>query len=475
MRTAVQFALRLALVAIAVWLIGCAASRAAPSPDIPFEPALESLPVSSVALPIRISYAKLIQQSSVESRISRMEDHNDSWREVPSEGSGNGIKYKWVRDSIALSGTDSTLTFSTVVSFQAKYAHRIKQPWPFTNYTWLPLGSCGYDEPMPRVRLLLAISVSFDHNWKIRTRSQTRAEFLQPCAITIAGFDVSERIEEIVQENLERAAAALDDRLAESTQVEERARLLWDRLQKPMPIGEQQRLALLLHPQYLAAASPKFDSAGLALGLKLAARPEVVADSSDSLVAEPLPLLRMEPVDSNFSFRLRIQLDDSGASALLRDKLVGKDFKFPSGQRVIVRDVSVSGNSAKLVLRIRFAGQFDGELFFSGKPEYDSAAQRVRIPDFDYDLKTRDWLATAEDWMLHGAFVATIKPFVEWDLRKALLSARERLNEALNKEVADGVRLNGRVGEMRVDRLHRSQHGLFAIVVFSGSMQIDAR
>jgi hypothetical protein len=287
---------------------------------------------------------------------------------------------------------------------------------------------------------------------------------------------VTQRLKELFEENLMRAAQEFDKRVAESDQLEQRARAAWNQLQAPIGIGESKRLKLFIRPQGISVARPAFSDSMLAFGLNLEARPEVSADLTDtSLVVSPLPLLRSDSSSGIFLVSLRVRLHDSAAGALLRAKLIGKEFKFPSGQRVLVRDAAVYGNASKLVLRIRFAGQFDGDLYFSGKPQFDSTSQLVRIPDFDYDLRTRDWLVAAEEWLIHKEFLGTLKPFAEWDLRKEMQAARERLTEALNKEIGNGLVLRGRVGQSRVVGFQRDATGVSAVVVLTGTVSVEAK
>jgi len=462
-------ALSLSLVA------GCTAFRVAPRPEIPQDQPLETPPASFISLPIRISYPGLIELTQLETKFPLEEDRNDSWREVPTEGSGNGIKYKWSREPFRASGRDSTLTLSTVVVFQAKYAKRVKQPWPFTNSTWLPLGSCGYDGTMPRVRLRFSTSLSLLNNWKLTSKSEATAEFLEPCVVSIIGFDVTRRLKELFEENLSQAAREFDKRVGESNQLEQRARMAWDQLKAPIGVGEEKKLKLFIRPKAISIAKLVFADSAITFGLNLEAHPEMSAETVDTGLVQSLPILRSDSSSGKFLVTIRITLHDSAASEMLKSKLIGREFKFPSGQRVVVRDAEVFGNASKLVLRIRFAGQFDGDLYFAGKPQFDSASQRIRIPDFEYDLKTRDWFVAAEEWLVHKEFLGTLKSFAVWDLRNEMETARGRLADALNKEIGNGLRLRGRVDQPRVVGFQREAAGVSAVVILSGSASVESK
>jgi hypothetical protein len=114
-------------------------------------------------------------------------------------------------------------------------------------------------------------------------------------------------------------------------------------------------------------------------------------------------------------------------------------------------------------------------LYFAGKPQFDSASQRIRIPDFEYDLKTRDWFVAAEEWLVHKEFLGTLKSFAVWDLRNEMETARGRLADALNKEIGNGLRLRGRVDQPRVVGFQREAAGVSAVVILSGSASVESK
>jgi hypothetical protein len=117
---------------------------------------LESLvEPSDITLPVIVPLTSLVNIADLESRIPLSEDQNNSWKEIPETGSGKAIRYKLERDPFSVSAHDSILEVSTELRYQVKYAQRVKQPWPFTNYTWITIGSCGYNEPMRRIRVVL--------------------------------------------------------------------------------------------------------------------------------------------------------------------------------------------------------------------------------------------------------------------------------------------------------------------------------
>ena len=461
------------LLAIAWFCAGCGSSRNAPVPDIPPESSVENIPISSVAIPVRLSYAGLLELTRIEEIVPRSEDHNDSWREVPAEGSGNGIQYRWVREPFIVAGRDSTLMVSTVVSFQVRYARRVKQPWPFTNYTWLTLGSCGYNEPMPRVRLIVESAISVGEGWKLRTSSHASVQFLSRCEVSAAGFDVTGRLQELFETALARAAAEFDERIS-SSRLEDRLRAAWAQLQRPIPLKPDGVLALFIRPRSIALAPPVFSDSAVSFGFKVEAEPAILRAGIILPEQDTISTVHRDSVRSGFTVRVRIRLEDSSAQTLLESKLVGKEFSFPSGQRVTVRGVRVLGGGSKMAVGIRFTGQFDGELFFSGRPEFDAETQTVRIPDFDYDLKTRDWLVAAEEWLQHKEFVGTLKPLVKWELAGPIATMRKNLLEALNRDLGNGLRIVGSVSAARVTGFERTTEGISGVVLLEGTAAVES-
>ncbi|GEM_PF-2612690 len=182
---------------------------------------------SEITLPVLVPLTSLVSMADLESGLPMSEIADDTWKEIPEQGSGKAIKYRWDRNPFEVTAHDSVLVVSTEIRYQVQYAHRVKQPWPFTNYTWITLGSCGYHEPMRRVRVRLTSNLALQSDWRLHSTTTITTDFIDNCEATFFGINVTDRIKRILDDQLLNIAERIDERVPKAVDVHAKAEGLW--------------------------------------------------------------------------------------------------------------------------------------------------------------------------------------------------------------------------------------------------------
>ena len=91
------------------------------------------------------------------------------------------------------------------------------------------------------------------------------------------------------------------------------------------------------------------------------------------------------------------------------------------------------------------------------------------MPVLDFSVETSSLLVSGASRALHGRLVRFLRERARWPVSEAMGWAEDKLREGLNRELADGVWLEGSVAEARILGVQARTAGL--LVRASGSAQ----
>jgi hypothetical protein len=409
---------------------------------------LPPLPASVLDVPVEYDLDPAI--AALEAAVPRAFGDLAQRRPIPTHPRLS-IAFAAQRSPFTVRVRGATATIEALLSYQGK-------GWYDVRFAPDVGASCGTDKDPPRLRVALATTVRLAPDWTLR--SQTRVPVIEPatdgdrdrCRVTMLKYDVTERVIAAARTQLEGKAALVDARLAR-TNVRDRVARWWALLQRPIRIRDS--LWLELRPANLLLGRLRADGDALVAPLRLTANPRIVSGPRPDSGTAPLPTLsvttvREAPSDTGLRVRLDVELDYPGATQMLAAKLVGRTFE-RGGQRVTVRDAVVSAApGGRVALTLNVAGAADGVVRLAGRPAFDAATGELRVPDLDFDVASDNVVVQGLDWLKHGELRDTLRARARFPVAALLERSRSKLEQALNRDLTQGVRLAAEVPGARV-------------------------
>ncbi len=316
---------------------------------------------------------------------------------------------------------------------------------------------CGVgDAPRPRARATLVSTARLTPEWELRTR--TRVLRLAPCTtgprdrcrLTVLRLDVTDRVIDATRVMLQNQLGKFDQAVARWP-VRPKFVKLWAQIQRPIRLADG--VYLEINPEAARIDSVDADGDTVTARLQLIVSPRVVTGVGPTY-ARPLPPLGAVHeaaagthvvVDGTFTYPV--------ATALLRRALVGRSI-VQAGHRIRIHDVRLWGiGGGRVALGVTLAGHVRGTLFFTGTPSLDPVTHQVSVPDLDYDVGTAQLLVEGFGW-LRGV---DIRDFLRERARLPDSAAIGRLRglaeQGINRTLAPGVTLSGRIHDARGTRV----------------------
>jgi hypothetical protein len=189
-----------------------------------------------------------------------------------------------------------------------------------------------------------------------------------------------------------------------------------------------------------------------------------------------VPNLSATATNGGFSINIEAALQYDSLSKVINGYLAGKRFEVSEGlikKHVIIKECNIrSGSSNNMVIAAEFTGSHNGTVYFTGKPFYNEAAKKIELQDFDYDLKTKDFLLKAAKWLFDKRIVAEIKKYTVIDLSAYYNTAATTMNNWLNKEWTKGIKGSGKIAEVKLTGVHALKQHLLIRTACSGTLNV---
>lgn len=312
--------------------------------------------------------------------------------------------------------------------------------------------ACGTNGvPRPRVRVRIVSDLALTEEWSLASRSRvTTVVPVSPdtrdrCRVTVFRIDVTDRVMDATRKVLEAQLRTLDRSIA---RVQTRARFesWWRAVAKPIRLADS--VWFTINPIDVKLGEVRNDSGALVAALELTARPRIQTGNrpNEFDLITPLPALRRSTLGGRaLKVSLDGQLGYDVATTMLRRVLVQKRIE-RGDKHVIIEDVTLSGiGGGRVALGVRFGGSMSGRVYLTGTPGYDASSDQLRVPDLDFDLRTSSALVRSLAWMKDDAIVGFLRERARFPVQGPLDRLRELAEGGMNRELAEGVHLVGRL------------------------------
>lgn len=455
------------------------ACSSAPPPAITTQPAgAPPSEVSTITIPIRTTLAPLLPL--LEAQVPKSMQKLDGYELDPQQRFG--LKYKVVRDPIALNMQGTGLHATTTLHYQLEGCRRTTKPFSGEATMW-PCLSCGFGEPMRDAFIAIDAHLDWDANWRLRSKTTARpVEFPNRCTVSFANIDISDwKLGPLMNEQLRDVTKTIDQNTPKLTSLKPVAGEIWSALQTPVEIAP--KAWLVLEPVDLAVAPLTGSGLNVGSALTLTARTRLVIGEQPRVKALPLPAMRVSrDAGSGIRVPFDLELPYAEASRLMTEQFGAKKYKLASGELALDAIKLAPAHDGKLSIEatIDYRGgvmkRYRGVIVLEGTPRFDSAARLIVVDDLDYAIgshKHNLFVRTA-DHLAHDSVRKAIADAASWSLDTQLAAIRSEIDKAITRPLAANVSLRGHVEsiEPRVIDVHAGNITIRAIATGAAEVEV---
>jgi Domain of unknown function (DUF4403) len=471
-------------------LTGCIAKQYVVHPPPPTllpatQPPLASATESTISVPVQMNLAPFLAAVNDENIIPKVFDQ-----------SGNPIKHsKGVEHKHYVERDDfTTERFGSYQSMSQDQGAMLRDWWKGIDLpgTRLPLTAelhphLGTQAPTPTVKaptdcgagqerlrkttLHTGVAIGMTPNYGLSASvADVGVNTIDICNARIITTDLPQdarnRLTDTVRGGLQHALA----RLASSTvrpQVEE----AWNGLRAPIQL--EPNAWLQLNVEKIKRHEFSIERQSLHDTLHIIATPVIVFGSEPPVAAAALPQLDTQPASPGFHVVADIPLDYPSLSQSLAARLKGKRVAV-KGDFIQITDAAILGRGGnQVVLRIAFAGDATGHLYFVGKPEMNTLTQSVQIGGLRLDHDSEQFLAkSGPDWLAQSSMRELVMGETVLGVTSATNRMRDLLRTALNRSINQTLSLQGTVASVQGIGVFADVNSLYVRVMSDGSFNL---
>ena len=432
--------------------------------------------LSTIVIPIRTSLAPLLPQ--IEAQVPKRMEKLDAYELDPQKQFG--MKYRVVRDPIALNVIGSGIHAMTTVHYSLEGCRRTQKLFIHEAVMW-PCISCGFGEPMREAWISLSSHLDWDANWRLRstTRAQPVDFSMNRCQVTFANIDITDwKIAPIVNDQLRQAVKTIDANTPKLTNIRPIAQQVWSSLQAPVLIAP--RTWLVMDPADVALGPISGSGLSLTSMLTLRARTRVVVGERPPVTPRPLPALRAGQAPSS-GIRVPFDVEVPYAEA---NRLMMENFANRTYNGVAVRSIRITAGPAadeRVSIEIdvnyhaSFIRHYSGLVYLEATPVFDPATRTLTLQNLDYSLdpRRRNPFLRIADRVAHDQLRSTLANAAHWSVAPQIDSLRNDIARAVTRPLAAGVMMRGRVDAIEPGSVVIDANAIILHVLATGNAEVE--
>jgi hypothetical protein len=417
---------------------------------------LDSLPTSEINIPVQINLKPVyaLAEKSVDTLFTSP-NYPDDWVQ---DGCDTRYKYVFRRSGLQMKASGTALDLGFTGYYKIIGATRICANGTVLS-PWTPACKCGFNEPERRVNVSFSNSLNFLPDYKVRLSiNRNEPQPLDKCEVCFWGQDITRQVMKGLKAELDAAKLEMEATYG-MVDLKPRFQQVWDELNKVYNIYGLGWLQI--NPQRIRINNLFARNDSLNVYLGLSARPVIRFEKpleQNSWVPDMGDFSR----HPGFNIFLDAVLNYDSLGTLLNEQVSGKQIdldKGPVKKTFIINDCKLYGGGDKLIIRINFSGTNSGTVYLVGKPVYDADTHVIEIRGIDFDIKSKDALLKAADWLFNKKITNEISKYARFDLSAYIDTAKISINNQLNHEWVKGIRSTGLINDIRLIGIYPlSQH-----------------
>ena len=279
------------------------------------------------------------------------------------------------------------------------------------------------------------LDVTTDWDFKTKTTSEGY-KLLSAPTIKLGPLEIpiTTIVKSTLDDQLDGITAILDEQVQEQINLKKIIQDNWVLIQKPVLLDEEFNTWLRVQPKQFTMSPITGDKQSISFNIGTTSIIDVFSGKEPQYtINKKIPKLVIEQKPSNsFHVSLSSEISYDQANELLSKALVGFTYKHKK-KEIEISKAKVFGNGDKLVLEIHTIGDIEGQMFFSGKPAYDSTTKTMYIDNLDYDIKTKKAVLKAATWLLKGTFKNKLEKYLRISLQEEIDNVTEMVQKSLKE------------------------------------------
>lgn len=413
-----------------------------------------SSPISTINLPLKISQQEL--EKSINQELGQSLYVDDDMR-------GDGLKIRATKQSPITIEVDG---------------QQIKYHVPIDLWVQKDLAITTVEgEGTLSIDLTTNFNIQPDWNFQTKTALSNHQWTKPPVVRTPLGnLNVTTIADEFIHQIKGEITSTIDKQLNELFDLKKEMGKAWNEMQQPFLLSEEQASFLLFNPKKIGMTPLKTMDGAIQSVIVVSAQPQLVfGEIMSNQTAIELPDFQTITTVENDDFEIKMSsaIPFSEAEKIARENMLNESYSF-KGKTVTVEEVELYGQGNKLVVKTNLSGDYTGDVYLIGKPEYNARKNKIELEDVEFDFSSKKRLLRTASWLFKGTFKRRIQDELNFNLHENLNGTKELIQRELkNYELSKGVNLRGNLNNLDVSKVYIGADAIHVQVGLDGNINLE--
>lgn len=339
------------------------------------------------------------------------------------------------------------------------------------------LGLYTYQDTTFETVMSFNTTLSFKNNWTISTSTQPNGFRWVTKPVLDYGkikIPITSLVEKSMKEQQEKFCKTIDQQIAGQLNFQQYAITAWNAFANPFNISEEYNTWLKVSPISVNITPLKFygNQINAQIGI------DVYSETFTGNKPEPSPVIKsaanFNPIailPDKFSLQTTANIPFSEATHIARSMFLNKEYDI-RGSKVKIMDIKVYGMDDRVMIEAQTEGYVNGKAFISGIPVYDKTKKKIILSNTKFNLRTANILQKTATLLFRGKIVKMIEDEYGIPTQDLENTSRKSIEEAFNKEYYKGLKMSGKVFNLKPGKILLNPVGITAVIDTNATLKL---
>lgn len=323
------------------------------------------------------------------------------------------------------------------------------------------------------------MQLTFNNNWKMTTQTSPMGfKWVKKPVLDFGRIQVP--ITSLVEESLKKQQAdfckTIDELMVAQLNFQQYAVMAWNQFAQPFKISEEYNTWLKITPVSVNVTPLVFYGNQIEANIGIDAFSETFTGQRPAAT----PLIKsianfnfVQTLPQKFLLQTTANIPFTEATKIAEQLFLWKEFDFREGKsKIKINAVKVFAENERVMIEATTEGAVNGISYISGVPVYDEVLRKIVLKDTKFKLKTKNILQKTATLLVESKIVRMIEE--EYGIPTAELedSSKKSIEEAFNKEYYKGLKMEGKVFNVKPTQILLNPNGITAVVDTEAQMKL---
>jgi len=339
------------------------------------------------------------------------------------------------------------------------------------------LGVYSYQNTTFETVMSFNTTINFNNNWTISTNTQPNGFRWVTKPVLDYGriqIPITSLVEKSLKEQQGKFAKTIDQQMAAQLNFQQYAVMAWNVFSQPFNISEEYNTWLKISPVGVNITPLKFYGNEITTNIGMDIYSETFTGSkpASSPTVKSAGNFNIIPVLADkFLLQTTANVPFSEATNIARNMFMNKEYDV-RGSKVKIKDIRVYGAEGRVIIEAETEGYVNGKAIISGIPVYDETKKKIVLSNTKFNLRTANVLQKTATLLFKGKIVKMIEEEYGIPTQELELASKKSIEEAFNKEYYKGLKMNGRVFNLKPGSVLLNPYGITAVIETNATLKL---